>query len=64
MTNEMTVVTPQIMKYYKNFFGWLKIYVTTPMSCTSKFSSYVGMISNFFIVIINKFYKSSKRYLI
>ena len=26
------------------------------MSCTSKFSSYVTMISNFFIVIINEFF--------
>ena len=29
------------------------------MSCTSKFSSHMTMISNFFIVIINEFYKNS-----
>ena len=28
------------------------------MSCTSKFTNYVTMISNFFIVIINKFFTS------
>ena len=44
------------MKHYRNFFTQLKIYVTTPMSCTSKFSSYVTMISNFFIIIINEFF--------
>ena len=52
----MTVITSQIVKYYKNFLSQLKIYVTTPMGCTSKFCSYVTMISNFFIVIINKFF--------
>ena len=44
------------MKYYRNFFSQLKIYVSTPMSCASKFSSYVTMISNFFIIIINEFF--------
>ena len=52
----MTVITSQIVKYYKNFLSQLKIYVTTPMGCTSKFCSYVTMISNFLIVIINKFF--------
>ena len=41
----MTVVTSQILKYYRNFFSQLKIYVTTPMSCPSRFSSYVTMIT-------------------
>ena len=40
------------MKYYRNAFSQLKIYVTTPMNCTSKFSSYLTMISNFFIIIL------------
>ena len=44
------------MKYYRNFFSQLKIYVTTQMSCTSKFASYVTMISDFFIVIIITFF--------
>ena len=44
------------MKYYRHFFSQLKIYVTTPMSYTYKFSSYVTMISYFFIVIINEFF--------
>ena len=39
-----------------DFFSQLKIYVTTPLSCTSKLSIYVTMISNFFIVMINKFF--------
>ena len=50
----MTAVASEILKYYRNFFSQLKIYVTTPMSCTSKFSSYVIMISDFFIVINNE----------
>ena len=54
--NQMTVVASQIMKYYRKFFSQLKIYVTTPMSCTSKFASYMTMISNFFIILINKFF--------
>ena len=33
-------------------------HVTTPMSCASKFSSYVTMISYFFIVIINEFFSN------
>ena len=44
------------MKYYRNLFRQLKIYVTTPMSCTSIFSSYGTMVSHFFIVIINEFF--------
>ena len=40
------------MTYYRNLFSYLKIYVTTPMSCTSTFSSYVKIISSLFIVII------------
>ena len=40
----------------QEFFSQLKIYVTIPMCCSSKFSSYVTMISNFSIVIINKFF--------
>ena len=52
----MTVVTCQIVKYCRNFFSQLKIYVTSPMSCTSKFSSHVTMISNFFFNIINKYF--------
>ena len=52
----MTVVASQIMKYYRNFFSQLKIYVTIPMGSTSKFSSYVTMMSNFFIVMINNFF--------
>ena len=43
------------MKYYRNLFSHLKVYVTTPMRCPSKFSSYVTIISNFSIVIINNF---------
>ena len=43
------------MKYYRNFFSQLKVYVTTSISCTFKFSSCVAMISNFFIIIINDF---------
>ena len=39
----------------------MKIYVTTPMSYTSKFASYMTMISNFFIVIINEFFTYSTR---
>ena len=42
------------MKYYRNFFSQLKIYVTTPMSCISKPTTYVTLISNFFIV--NEFF--------
>ena len=41
------------MKYYRNVLSQLKIYVTNPMSYTSKFSSYVTMISNFFIIIMS-----------
>ena len=37
------------------FFSQLKIYVTVPLCCTSKLSSYVIMISNFFIIIIDEF---------
>ena len=44
----MTVITSWIVKYYRNMFA-------TPMNCTSKFSCYVTMISNLFIVIINGF---------
>ena len=44
------------MKYYRNFSSQFKIYVSTPMSCTSNFFSYVTMISNFFIIIINEFF--------
>ena len=44
------------MKHYRNFFTQLKIYVTTPISCTCKFSSYVTMISNFFVIIISEFF--------
>ena len=44
------------MKYYRKFFSQLKIYVTTPMSCSTNFSSHVTMISSFFIVIINEFF--------
>ena len=44
------------MKYYRNLFSQLKIYVINLMSGTSKFSSYVTMISYFFIVIINEFF--------
>ena len=43
------------MKYYRNFLSQLKIYVKIPMSCISKLSSYVTMISIFFIIIINEF---------
>ena len=42
------------MKYYRNIFSYLNIYVSTPMSCTSKFSSYVTRISHF--LIINEFF--------
>ena len=52
----MTVVASQIMKYFRDFFNQLKICVTIPMGHTSNFSSYVTMISNFFIVMINKFF--------
>ena len=52
----MTVVTSQIVKYCRNVFGQLKIYVTIPMCCTSKFTSYVTMISNVFFIIINTFF--------
>ena len=44
------------MKYYRNFFSQLKIYVATPMSCIFKFTSYMTIISNFFIVMINEFF--------
>ena len=44
------------MKYYRNLFSQLKIFVTTPMSCTSQFYSHMAMISNFFIVIVNVFF--------
>ena len=44
------------MKYYRNFFTQLKIYVLTPMSCTTKFASYMTMTSNFVRVIIDKFF--------
>ena len=50
----MNVVTSQIVKYYRNFFSQLKIYITIPVSCTSRFPSYVTMISYF--LIINKFF--------
>ena len=55
----MTVITSQTVKYYKNFFGLLKVHVKTPMGCASKFSSYMTMIYNFFIAIINKFFTNS-----
>ena len=57
----MTVVVSQIMKYYGNFFSQMKIYVTIPMSCGSKSSSYVTMICKFFIVMINKFFRNPAR---
>ena len=52
--NYMAVVTSEIMKYYRNFFGLLKI--TTKMSGASKFASYVTMISNFLIVTVIEFF--------
>ena len=49
----MNVKTSYIVKYYRNFLvNWR--FVTTTMSCSSKFSSYVTMISKFFIV--NEFF--------
>ena len=43
------------MACYRNFLvNWN--FVTTPMSCASKFSSYVTMVSYFFIVIFNEFF--------
>ena len=47
------------MKYYWNLFSQLKIYVTTPMSCTSQFYSHMAMISN--IVIVNAFFTNLAR---
>ena len=52
----MTVITSETVKYYRNVFSQLKIYVTTSVSCPSKFSCYVIMISNFFIIIINELF--------
>ena len=52
----MTVITSETVKYHRNVFSQLKIYVTTPVRCPSKFSCYVTMISNFFIIIINEFF--------
>ena len=44
------------MKYYKNIFSQLKIYVTISMSGTSKFTTYVTMNANVFFIIIKKFF--------
>ena len=57
----MIVITSSTPKYYRNVFSQLKIYVTTPMSCTSKFSSHMTVISNFFIVILNEFFTNPAR---
>ena len=35
--------------------------VTTPVNCASTFSSYVTMISNFFMVIFNEFFTNPRR---
>ena len=43
------------MKYYRNLFSQLNIYVTTPMSCASKSTSDMTMVSNFYVVMINEF---------
>ena len=47
------------MKYYSKFFSQLKIYVTIPMCCASKFASHMTMISYFFVIIVNKFFTNS-----
>ena len=52
----MIVKTSQIVKYCRNFFCQLKIYVTISMSCTPKVTSHVAMISDFFFIIFNKFF--------
>ena len=44
------------MKYYRNFFSQLQIHVTASMTYASEFSTYVTMISSFFIAIINEFF--------
>ena len=41
----MTVITPEIMKYYQNFFSQFKINIMTPMNRTSVFSCCMTMIS-------------------
>ena len=38
----------------QEIFSQLKIDVTTPMRCISKFTSYVTKVSNFFIIIIKR----------
>ena len=42
------------MKHYRKVFSYLN--VTTPMSCASKFASYVTIIFYFFIVNVNEFF--------
>ena len=50
----MNVITFQIMKFNKNFFGQFKICIAAPMSSTSLFSCFMAMISYFFI--FNEFF--------
>ena len=44
------------MKYYRDVFSQLQIHVTASMTYASEFSTYVAMISSFFIAIINEFF--------
>ena len=45
----MTVITFLTYEILRELFHKLRIYVTKPMSCTSKFSSYLTMVSYFLI---------------
>ena len=55
----MTVITFLNYEILRELFRKLRIYVTKPMSCTSKFSSYLTMVSYFFI--FRKFFTNPTR---